>query len=99
MDYARQKQPERKSEPLIQHKLQLTDRKELQLFGVKEVIRFDEMSVILSTTGGKLTVRGGNLKMGSLNVGSGELLLSGSIDALSYSAQGDEGKGLKKLFR
>ena len=87
------------NEPAVPHKIALSDRREMHLTGVTEVIRFDEETVQLATVCGRLTVRGSGLKIGSLNVENGELKLTGSVDALAYSADRTDAKGLKRLFR
>ena len=64
------------------HTLTLNDRKRLSISGVEDVEAFDEETVILSTVGGALTIRGGGLRINRLSLDGGELLVEGRIDGL-----------------
>ena len=85
--------------PALPHRISLSDRREMHLTGVREVLKFDDETVSLATSCGELTVRGNGLKIGSLNVENGELKLNGSIDALVYSADRGDVRGIRRLFR
>lgn len=53
--------------------------------GVEEVSGFDESIVQMQTELGVLTVHGSNLRVETLSVDSGDLLVVGDISDLSYA--------------
>lgn len=67
------------------HKLTLTDRKNLSLTGVSEIISFEEDGVILKTGLGCLIVQGQGLKLKTLSPEGGQVEVSGTVTALSYA--------------
>ena len=81
------------------HVLSLSDRKRLSISGVEDVEAFDEDTVILSTVGGALTIRGGGLRINKLSLDGGELLVEGRIDGLEYASERERRRGfLGKLM-
>ena len=78
----------------------LDDRKLLRLGGVKEVVSFDESGAIVITENGELSVEGVGIKISNLDTDSGEVEITGRIDAMIYSADNaDKKKGLRsRLF-
>ena len=90
---------ENERKPLQSHVLNLTDRKRLSISGVEDVEAFDEDTVILSTVGGALTIRGGGLRINKLSLDGGELLVEGRIDGLDYAEEREHRRGfLGKLL-
>ena len=81
------------------HQLTLEGRERLTVSGVEDVERFDENTIVMSTTAGTLVVAGENLHIGKLSLDGGELHVDGQIDSLSYEDQG-AGRGglLGRLF-
>ena len=80
----------------------LQGRSKITVTGVSDVDSFDEHTVVLYTTLGILTVKGGDLHINKLNVETGELCIEGEFDALAYSQQQATKKGgglLAKLFQ
>ena len=67
------------------HQLILEDRHALTVSGVSDVDSFDEMTVVVYTDMGELTVNGEGLHINRLNVETGELTLEGSIESLTYA--------------
>ena len=63
----------------------LENRSRLSVSGVEEVSGFDESIVQMQTELGALTVHGSNLRVETLSVDSGELLVVGDISDLSYA--------------
>lgn len=83
-----------------QHKMRLSERKQLEVEGVDEVMLFDPQQVVLSTSAGKLMIRGSDLHVSGLSVETGLLSVDGQIDSLTYSEKGSKrGSILKKLLR
>ena len=81
----------------LPHKLQLNERKKLTMTGVTEVVSFDETAVILQTSLGLLIVQGQQLQLKNLSLEGGQVMVEGTISALSYEEprQG----GWRRLFR
>ncbi len=78
----------------------IESRKKLSISGVKQVVNFDDETVILETTLARMTVKGENLKIESFNVDSGELEATGTVHAVVYMASENTGGGfLSRLFR
>lgn len=66
------------------HKLTLSQRKNLTMTGVTEVISFDENAVVLSTALGTLTVHGQGLQLKNLSLEGGQVAVDGEVAALVY---------------
>ena len=64
----------------------------MNISGVKEVESFDDACIILHTLCGELTIEGSGLRVGTLDVGSGMVSLTGRIDAVYYSKEESEKK-------
>jgi sporulation protein YabP len=67
------------------HHLILEDRRALTVSGVSDVDSFDDMSVVIYTELGELTVKGEGLHINKLNIETGDLTLEGQITSLTYS--------------
>lgn len=63
----------------------LENRGRLSISGVEEVGGFDESIVQMKTALGALTVHGSGLRIETLSVDSGDLLVTGNISELSYA--------------
>ena len=73
------------TEQLKKHRIEMTDRTNVFITGVSDVINFDEVSVVLDTSAGVLSIDGQELHIVSLNVDSGEITVSGSsINGIIY---------------
>lgn len=91
---------EEKKAVKMPHNIILEDRKKMSVSGVSDVDMFDELSVILFTDMGELTIKGENLHINKLSVESGELIVEGDISSLSYSDHVQtKGGFLGKLFK
>ncbi len=76
----------------------LTGRAFLALTGIKEVISFDEGLVTLDSQGSVLAVSGSDLSIVKLSLESGEVSISGRIDAIVFTDEQPK-KGLfSRLF-
>ena len=79
-----------------QQTLLLTMRKHLEVNGIIDVVRFDELTVVLQSICGEITVEGNGLKMSVLDTDKGVVSLDGQVDSIYYSEDVKEGK--KRLF-
>ncbi|MDX8047545.1 sporulation protein YabP [Gracilibacillus sp. S3-1-1] len=86
----------------MEHHVKMTNRRLLEIDGVKEVDSFDSEEFLLQTVMGYLVIRGENLQMKNLDVESGHVSIKGKIYELSYldEQHGEKAKGLfSKLFK
>ena len=67
-----------------QHALSLSQRKELSVTGVEELVRFDDSVIEVKTSMGSLLVSGEGLNVNALNLEEKTLLVSGHLQALEY---------------
>lgn len=79
----------------------LTDRKNVSVNGVLDVISFDDCCVTLSTHYGDMIIEGSDLRIGVLDVDRGVVTLSGAVNAVYYSNREDKSKRslASKLFK
>lgn len=83
-----------------QHNVIMESRKNLTVSGVMDIDSFDEETVVVFTELGELTIRGVNLHINKIDVDTGDLLMEGDIESLSYSDnQPQKGGLLSRLFR
>lgn len=83
---------------ILPHKLTLNERKTLTLTGATEIISFDDNTVVLHTTLGRLTVHGQQLQLKTLSVEAGQAAVEGTITALIYEEPRPAGGLLRRLF-
>ena len=83
------------------HTLQIEERDRVRIGGALEVLSFDEEGIMLETTCGLLLLKGTGLHMGKLDLDSGDVMVDGTIDSITYSEGGFTEKHsiLGKLFR
>lgn len=83
-----------------QHNVIIEGRKNLTVTGVMDIDSFDEETVIVFTEQGELTIKGANLHINKIDVDTGDLIMEGEVDSLSYSDAQPQKRGLlAKLFR
>ena len=87
------------TEGSIPHKLTLTDRKNLTMTGVTEVVSFEENAVILRTCMGTLLVQGRDLQLKTLSQERGQMAVDGTVSALVYEEPKTPGGWLSRLLR
>lgn len=73
-----------------QHALSLQSREHAEITGVIEVKSFDEEIVVLDTVCGEMTVEGTGLRVGTLDLTRGILVVDGSVNAVLYSTQREQ---------
>ena len=62
----------------------ITDRKEISLTNVNNVVSFNEVEFLVDTPLGKLKITGKNLTIGKMDTDKKDLIIRGNIDSLSY---------------
>ena len=81
-------------------KLTLDDRKNLLLSGVEEIESFSDSEIILTTNFGKLTIKGQNLHINSLNTDTGDFSSTGNVVSLVYSKNSkSKTKFIERIFK
>ena len=84
----------------VNHRLTLEGRNKLSVTGVTDVESFDETAAILETSRGTLILRGRDLHVEQLNLGSGEVKITGEVDSMVYEESAKtQGSFLSRLFR
>lgn len=82
--------------------LVLENKELLNVTGVEGVDNFNDETVVLITSKGKLTIKGEKLNISKLNVEEGKLMVKGVINSLVYSeyeGQREKVSLVKKLFK
>lgn len=75
-------------------------RKKLNISGVKDVSSFDDETVLLDTTLGKITVKGEDLHIVNFNTETGDLAATGRIHAVVYMSDvKSQGGFISRIFR
>ena len=84
----------------INQNIIIENRKQLNISGVKDVPSFDDETIILETTQGKITVKGDGLHVESFNTNTGDLCASGRVHAVVYMADAKTSGGfISRLFK
>lgn len=82
--------------------LVLENKEVLNVTGVENVDNFNDETVVLLTSKGRLTIKGEKLNISKLNVDEGKLIVKGLINSLVYSeyeGQREKVSLVKKLFK
>lgn len=86
----------------IMQSLVLENKEILNVTGVEGVDNFNDETVVLITTKGRLTIKGENLAISKLNVDEGKLMVKGIINSLvfsEYEGQREKVSLVKRLFK
>ena len=81
------------------HNVIVEDRKKLTLTGIKDVVSFDEETVVLETSLGRLVIKGNGLHILSFVTDTGDLIGEGRIHAMIYTAEEKNEGFFARLFR
>ena len=82
----------------LPHKLTLSERQNLTVTGVSEVVSFDDTAVQLNTVQGCLFIHGKDLKLKNLLPEGGQLAVSGTVTALVYEELRQKSGLLGRVF-
>ena len=81
----------------------LENREKMSISGVEHVDNFNENSITVLTNKGALIIKGHSLNISKLNLDDGNVLIEGTINAVTYSDKGvasAKGSGLlSKMFK
>lgn len=81
-----------------EHNIEMINRRNISLSGIKNIKEFSENRVILETVMGGLHIRGKKLTVSRLNTDTGLLDVSGEIDLLKYTSSAGGGV-IEGLFK
>lgn len=81
------------------HNVIIENRKKFTFTGVKDVLSFDDETIMLETELGRLAIKGANLKISGFDNGTTDLSGEGRIHAVIYTAEEKNGGFLSRLFR
>ncbi len=84
---------------LTNHNIILQGRKTINISGVKDCLGFDDETINLLTTYGKMTIKGNSLHITNFNTESGDLSAEGKFNAIVYTASDTEGGFFHKIFK
>ena len=66
------------------HNINITQRRNINISGVKKIDNFDDKEFLLETNMGFLLIKGKNLEIIKLDTYQGDVSIKGKIDSLSY---------------
>lgn len=67
------------------HILNITDRQKANITGIKKVISVDTDLIVVITDVGKITIKGQELHANHLDVDTGRLEFTGTVNSISYA--------------
>lgn len=76
------------------HAVQMTERKNLLVNGVKKLENFDEKEFFMETNMGYMLIKGHELELVKLDTFQGSVSIKGTIDSIVYLSE--DGKKAKK---
>ena len=89
-----------KNEPKKPHSISIDERKRLKATGISDVEGFDETKIYAMLENLAFTIGGKNLKVMSFSSESGDLVVEGEIDSVSYSPAISRKSGIfARIFR
>ena len=84
-----------------EHIVSMNNRGTLKASGVEDIVSFDDMTVILVTCDGVMTVEGENLRIIKLCVETGDIHIEGRVSAIYYTESENKKDGgfFNKMFK
>ncbi len=86
-------------ENFVLHNIIIEERKKVNLSGVKEVVSFEDETIVLLTTKGRMIIKGENLHIIQFDTKTNDLIAEGKVNAVAYQSQEGKNGLLSKLFR
>lgn len=85
------------------HTVNISQRKSINISGVKKIENFDESEFLLETNMGYMQIKGSSLEIIKLDTYQGDVAIKGKIDSLSYletsKSQEKQESIFSKLFK
>ena len=73
-----------REEIVVNHSVQITDRKNMLISGIKKLESFDNKEFFMSTTMGYMLIKGENLELLKLDTINGNISIKGIINSINY---------------
>ena len=85
----------------FKHSVNLVNKKDLVIEGVKSIDSFDSNEFLIETVMGYMHIVGKGLMLGKMDNDKEELIIKGEINKIEYVSSGKEKSGglLKKIFK
>ena len=80
------------------HRVMMSDRKNLELCGVKQIESFDANEFLLETSQGWCVISGRELTLDKLDTEKGEVSIRGFVDAMEYLSN-KQNKSSESFFK
>ncbi len=77
----------------------LENRKKIFLSGIKDVVSYDDETLLLDSDNGRITVKGADIKISSFNAETGDLEACGTFHAAVYMNDTVSGGFFSRLFK
>ncbi len=77
----------------------IENRKKFNISGIKDVVSFDEETIILESVLGRLVLKGSGMHIQSFDAQTGDLLGEGRINAAVYTVDEKSGGLFSRIFR
>ena len=85
------------------HNINITERKNVLISGVKKIDNFDDQEFLIETTMGHLNIKGSELEIVKLDTYQGNVSIKGKFDSITYqdtpSKGNKEDSFFSKLFK
>ncbi|MBO8159764.1 sporulation protein YabP [Thermosyntropha sp.] len=81
---------------MAEHSMILTDRKCMELTGIKNVNTFDEEEIILDSSMGLIFITGKGMHITMLNLDEGKVEIEGEFESFQYKPSGADFKTKSK---
>jgi len=81
------------------HNVIVENRKKFTLTGIKEVLSFDDETIMLDSVLGRLAIKGAGLHILNFNTETGDLVGDGRVHAFIYTVAENGGGLFSRLFR
>ena len=80
------------------HNINITQRRNINISGVKKIDNFDDKEFLLETNMGFLLIKGNELEIIKLDTYQGDVSIKGKIDSLSYLQQAGKKEKNESVF-
>ena len=80
------------------HNINITQRRNINLTGVKKIESFDETEFLLQTNMGYMLIKGNSLEIIKLDTYQGDVAIKGKIDSLSYLESTNKKEKTESIF-
>ncbi len=80
------------------HTININQRKNISITGVKKIDNFDESEFLLETNMGYLMIKGSNLEIIKLDTYQGDVSIKGKIDSMNYTESSRKQEKQESIF-